>query len=54
MKPSSYTNYDVLPLFLNVEIVGSVLDTSPSNRYKLMHEIDFPILKVGSQMVVSK
>ena len=30
------------------------LGTSPSSGYELMHEADFPTLRVGSRMVVSK
>ena len=31
-----------------------VLGTSPSSGYELMHQLDFPVLRVGSRMVVSK
>ena len=54
MKESSYKNYDELPLFLNAETVAKVLGVSPSSGYELMHEPDFPVLKVGSRMVVPK
>ena len=54
MKTSSYKSYDELPLFLNAELVAKVLGVSPSSGYELMHEPDFPILKVGSRMVVPK
>ena len=54
MKESSYKNYDELPLFLNVATVAKVLGVSPSSGYELMHEPDFPVLKVGSRMVVPK
>ena len=54
MKISSYKSYDELPLFLNAELVAKVLGVSPSSGYELMHEPDFPILKVGSRMVVPK
>lgn len=54
MKESSYKNYDDLPLFLNAETVAKVLGVSPSSGYELMHEPDFPVLKVGSRMVVPK
>ncbi len=54
MKESSYKNYDELPLFLNAETVAKVLGVSPSSGYELMHEPDFPMLKVGSRMVVPK
>lgn len=54
MKISSYKNYDDLPLFLNAATVAKVLGVSPSSGYELMHEADFPVLKVGSRMVVLK
>jgi len=54
MKTSEYKSYDELPLFLNTELVAKVLGVSPSSGYELMHEADFPVLKVGSRMVVPK
>ena len=54
MKESVYKTYDELPLFLNAETVAKVLGVSPSSGYELMHEPDFPVLKVGSRMVVPK
>ena len=47
-------SYDELPLFLNAETVAKVLGVSPSSGYELMHEVDFPVLKVGNRMVVPK
>ena len=54
MKESSYKSYDELPLFLNAATVAKVLGVSPSSGYELMHEPDFPVLKVGCRMVVPK
>ncbi|MEY8262441.1 helix-turn-helix domain-containing protein [Oscillospiraceae bacterium 50-60] len=54
MKESSYRSYDELPLFLNAATVVKVLGISPSSGYELMHEPDFPVLKIGSRMVVPK
>lgn len=54
MKESVYKSYDELPLFLNSELVAKVLGVSPSSGYELMHEPDFPVLRVGSRMVVPK
>ena len=54
MKLSEYKSYDELPLFLNAKIVAEVLGVSPSSSYELMHEDGFPVLKVGSRMVVPK
>ena len=33
---------------------AKVLGASPSSGYELMHEPDFPVLRVGSCMVVPK
>ena len=54
MKTSSYKSYDELPLFLNAELVAKVLGVSPSSGYELMHEADFPVLRIGNRMVVPK
>ena len=51
---SNYKSYDELPLFLNASMVAKVLGVSPSSGYELMHEPDFPVLKVGSRMVAPK
>lgn len=54
MKESSYKSYDDLPLFLNAETVAKVLGVSPSSGYELMYEPGFPVLRVGSRMMVPK
>lgn len=54
MKESVYKSYGELPLFLNARIVAQVLGIAPSSAYELMHESNFPVLKVGSRMVVPK
>ena len=54
MKSSAYKSYDDLPLFLNAAVVAKALGVAPSSAYELMHEADFPVLKVGSRMVVPK
>ena len=54
MKISTYHSYDELPLFLNAELVAKVLGVSISSAYELMHEKDFPTLRVGCRMVVPK
>lgn len=54
MKESTYKSYDDLPLFLNAAMVSKVLGVSPSSGYELMHKPGFPVLKVGSRMVVPK
>lgn len=54
MKISEYKSYDDLPLFLNAAMVAGVLGIAPSSSYELMHEADFPTLKIGSRIVVPK
>ena len=54
MKVSQFKDYNELPLFLNAELVANLLGVSPSSSYELMHEPGFPVLKVGSRMVVPK
>ena len=54
MKISTYHSYDELPLFLNAELVAKVLGVSISSAYELMHEKDFPALRIGNRIVVPK
>lgn len=54
MKESTCKSYDELPLFLNADTVAKILGVAPSSAYELMHEKDFPVLKIGSRMVVPK
>ena len=54
MKNAIYKSYEELPLFLNAETVAKLLGVSPSSGYELMHEKGFPVLRIGSRMVVPK
>ncbi len=54
MKESAYRTYEELPLFLNAEMMAKVLGVSSSSGYELMHEADFPVLKVGNRLLVPK
>ena len=54
MRESVYKSYDELPLFLNSELVAKALGVSPSSGSELMHQPDFPVLRVGNRMVVPK
>lgn len=54
MKESVYKSYDELPLFLNAELVGKVLGVSSTTAYELMHSENFPSLRIGSRLIVSK
>lgn len=52
MKESFYTSYDELPLFLNAEMVSNVLGISTASSHELIHEQEFPALRIGNRIVV--
>ena len=54
LKKSTYTTYDELPLFLNADLVAQVLGISISSVYELMHEKDFPSMRIGNRLIVPK
>ena len=54
MKESVYKSYDELPLFLNADTVAKTLGVSPASGYELMHEKNFPSLRIGNRIVVPK
>ncbi len=54
LKKSTYTTYDELPLFLNADLVAQVLGISSSSAYELMHEKDFPSMRIGNRLIVPK
>ena len=54
MKESAYKSYEDLPLFLNAELVAQVLGISQAGAYDLLHSEYFPVLKIGTRMVVPK
>lgn len=54
MIQSVYKSYDELPLFLNAGLIAKVLGIADSSAYELMHSKDFPVIKIGSRLVVPK
>ena len=54
MKESAYKSYEDLPLFLNAELVAQVLGISLAGAYDLLNSEGFPVLKIGTRMVVPK
>ncbi len=54
MKESTYNSFYDLPLFLNAETAAALLGVSVSSMYELMHEKGFPVLRVGSRLVIPK
>ncbi|BAK97664.1 hypothetical protein OBV_04660 [Oscillibacter valericigenes Sjm18-20] len=49
-----YKSYDELLLFFNADTVAKVLGVSSSTGYELLHERDFPALKIRSRIVIPK
>ena len=54
MKESVYKSCGELPLFLNAKLVAQVPGISPFSGYELLHQQDFPTLKIGNRIVVPK
>ena len=54
MNQSVIYSYDELPLFLNAETTAKLLGISISSMYELMHEKGFPVLKIGTRLVVPR
>ena len=54
IEPTLYRSFDDLPMFLNVATVSKVLGISQSSGYELMHERDFPAIKIGSRIVIPR
>lgn len=54
IEPTLYRSFDDLPMFLNVATVAKLLGISQSSGYELMHERDFPAIKIGSRIVIPR
>ena len=54
MVQSKFKSYDELPLFLNAKTVSEILGISVAGAYELLHQEDFPVLRIGSRLVVPK
>ena len=54
MVQSKFKSYDELPLFLNAKTVAEVLGISMAGAYELLHQDGFPVLRIGSRLVVPK
>ena len=54
MKFSKYQNYEDLPLFLNAELLAKVLGVGVSSAYELMHEKEFPSVRIGKRFIVPR
>ena len=54
LKQSVYKSYDELPLMLSVQEIAKVLGISKTSAYELVRSKGFPVLKIGSRLVVPK
>ena len=54
LKLSETKNYDDLTLFLNAEKLAKVRGVSISSAYELMHEKDFPSVRIGKRFIVPR
>jgi len=50
----TYTSIEQLPLALSAEDVAQVLGISRANAYTLMHNKNFPTIRIGKRMTVPK
>ena len=54
MTGTTYKTYNELPMFINVPALSKLFGISQSSCYELMHEKDFPSLRIGSRIVVPR
>ena len=54
MKKSNIKTFEDLPYFINVQELADILGIAISSCYELMHEKDFPTVRIGKRMVVPK
>ena len=54
IKKSIYKSYDELPLMLNAEMLKDILGISLASVYELLHDKDFPSIKIGNRIIVPK
>ena len=54
MNETVYKTFDELPMFLNVATVAKLFVISQSSGYELMHEKEFPSIKIGSRILVPR
>lgn len=54
MNQSKYKSFDELPLMLTVPEVANVLGISRAGAYELARSKGFPVLNIGSRIVVPK
>ena len=51
---NTFYSFSDLPLVLNANQLAGVLNISRANAYNLLHREDFPTLRIGQRMLVSR
>ena len=51
---NSFSSFNDLPLVLNAAQLAGVLNISRANACNLLHREDFPTLRIGQRMLVSR
>ncbi len=54
MAKNTYKSYDELPLMLSVMDIAALFGISRSHAYDLVHEEGFPVMEIGSRIIVPK
>ena len=54
MKETVIKNFDELPMFISVATVAKLFGISQSSGYELMHDKDFPSIKIGRRILVPR
>ena len=54
MAKNTYKTYDELPLMLSEMDIATRLGISRSHAYDLVHEEGFPVMEIGSRIIVPK
>ena len=54
MAKNTYKSYDELPLTLSVMDIAALFGISRSHAYDLIHEEGFPVMEIGSRIIVPK
>lgn len=54
MIESKVKSVEELPMFINAKTLSALLGISIASCYELMHEKDFPTLRLGGRIVVPR
>lgn len=53
-KPNAYFSFSEVPVVLNANQLASVLNISLTNAYCLLRSENFPTLRIGRRLLVSR